>query len=108
MTSGTCRTIPSVDCGLIHLIYREKAGTSVAGNNAVSPVDSGDASDDDKPKGKAKGNFSAFAALGMEDSAPQDEEDEDFGGLMVCFGCSSVRKVICCLTCTVPVRHQSD
>ena len=63
---------------------REKAGTSVAGNNAAAPVDAGDVSDDDfKPKGKAKPAFSAFAALGLEEPPADEEEEEDFGGLMV-------------------------
>ena len=65
---------------------REKAGTSVAGNNA----DAGAASDDDaQPSGgKGKSGLSAFAALGMEDPSAADGgegEDEDFGGLMVRF-----------------------
>ncbi|KAI0662858.1 hypothetical protein C8Q70DRAFT_1042556 [Cubamyces menziesii] len=63
--------------------FWEKAGTSVAGNNAAAPVDAGDVSDDDfKPKGKAKPAFSAFAALGLEEPPADEEEEEDFGGLM--------------------------
>lgn len=57
---------------------REKAGTSVAGNNLASQAD---ASDDDQAQAGSKG-FSTFAALGVEDAGA--EEEEDFGGLMVC------------------------
>ncbi|EIW62251.1 translation initiation factor eIF5B [Trametes versicolor FP-101664 SS1] len=59
--------------------FWEKAGTSVAGNNADSLADAGAGDDDFKPKGKSA--ISAFAALGLEDP-PAEEEDEDFGGLM--------------------------
>ena len=56
---------------------RENAGTSVAGNNlATEAADE----DDFAPPTKSKPSFSAFAALGIEEPA---EEEEDFGGLMV-------------------------
>ena len=58
---------------------RENAGTSVAGNNLAAV----DGDDDDVPQPKGKAGFSAFAALGIEEAAPEEEE-EDFGGLMVC------------------------
>ncbi|KAI0829268.1 hypothetical protein BC628DRAFT_1337291 [Trametes gibbosa] len=62
--------------------FWDKAGTSVAGNNADSAIDAGAASDDDsKSKGKGKSTLSAFAALSLEEP-PAAEEDEDFGGLM--------------------------
>ena len=68
-------------------ISRENAGTSVAGNNASDPLAAGgDVSDDDLgKKGKGKSGFSAFAAIGLQDEAPEGEgeEEEDFGGLMV-------------------------
>ena len=60
--------------------YREKAGTSVAGNNVVS-VD--EQSEDDQSKTRSQGGFSAFADLGVEGVGAEDEDDEDFGGLMV-------------------------
>ena len=57
-----------------------KAGTSVAGNNTSVSVDY---PDDDVPQSASKPGFSAFAALGTTDG-PAEEEEEDFGGLMVC------------------------
>ena len=69
---------PSRKGAVRYLLLRENAGTSVAGNNLAIPQDD---SEDDAPSGKKGGGFSAFAALGIEDTA-QDEE-EDFGGLMV-------------------------
>ena len=69
---------PSRKGAVRYLLLRENAGTSVAGNNLAIPQDD---SEDDVPSGKKGGGFSAFAALGIEDTA-QDEE-EDFGGLMV-------------------------
>ncbi|CDO74198.1 hypothetical protein BN946_scf185043.g250 [Trametes cinnabarina] len=63
--------------------FWENAGTSIAGNNVASPVDAGDASDDDIAlKAKAKPSFSAFAALGLDEAPADEEEDQDFGGLM--------------------------
>ena len=59
---------------------RENAGTSVAGNNVATA----DGDDDYVPQQKGKAGFSAFAALGIEEAAPE-EEDEDFGGLMVTY-----------------------
>ena len=60
--------------------HREKAGTSVANNNLSA---AGDVSEDEisHPKGKGLGGFSAFAAI---DDGVAEEEEEDFGGLMVC------------------------
>ena len=98
MTSGECR-VPSVSprpiCFPHSSAYesRDKAGTSVAGNNVDAPADAGAASDDDQPKGKASGGFSAFASLGMEDTAANDEEDEDFGGLMVSWTRNSLPRI---------------
>ena len=81
---GLCPFLSTRLPPLIPTKSRENAGTSVAGNNLDTPIDGGDASDDGaKPKGKGKGGFSAFAALGMEDDGANDEEGEDFGGLMV-------------------------
>ena len=57
---------------------REKAGTSVAGNNIEMPADSYDG--DHGPQTQSKVGFSDFAALDVEDGPA---EDEDFGGLMV-------------------------
>lgn len=66
------------------VIYRAQAGESVANNN-VSPTNgAGDESDGDVPiHGTSKGGFSGFAALGTDDGGAAEEE-EDFGGLMVC------------------------
>lgn len=61
--------------------YREAAGTSVAGNN-FSTANAEDAEDDYAPKKNGKAGASAFAALGIEEAAPEEDE-EDFGGLMV-------------------------
>jgi len=57
-------------------VAREKAGEPIP---TTSPVP------DDPPASKSKVSFSGFAALDMgadETAAPQEEE-EDFGGLMV-------------------------
>lgn len=64
---------------LLFSFLRENAGTSVAGNNVAAA----DGDDEDAPQQKGKASFSAFAALGIEEAAPEEEE-EDFGGLMVC------------------------
>jgi hypothetical protein len=58
---------------------REKAGTSIEGNNATA---SGNVSDNEESFAKPKAGFSAYAALGLMEDVPADEE-EDFGGLMV-------------------------
>ncbi len=63
---------------------RDKAGTSVANNNVNTVAAGGDASDDGLPAPKGKPGFSAFAAIGIDDGGGADEEEEDFGGLMVC------------------------
>lgn len=69
---------------------REKAGTSVAGNNIEMSADPSDG--DHQPQTQGKAGFSAFAALDVEDGPA---EDEDFGGLMVrvhwlpCFSANS-------------------
>lgn len=65
---------------ILHSVFRENAGTSVAGNNLAVPEG---ASDDDTAKGGQR--FSAFAALGIEETGA--DEDEDFGGLMVSRRC---------------------
>ncbi|OSD01712.1 hypothetical protein PYCCODRAFT_1452538 [Trametes coccinea BRFM310] len=63
--------------------FWENAGTSIAGNNVASPAAAGDASDEDfAPKGKSKPTFSAFAALGLEEPPADEDEDQDYGGLM--------------------------
>ena len=59
--------------------YREKAGTSVAGNNVDGP---GDASGDEFASSQPKGAFSTFTSLGEENA--DGGAEEDFGGLMVC------------------------
>lgn len=64
---------------LVNPLIREDAGTSVAGNNYATNEDDGD---DYAPQTKSKPGFSAFAALGLEEPAAEEEE-EDFGGLMV-------------------------
>jgi hypothetical protein len=65
---------------------RAKAGTSVSGNNILG---SGDTSDAEDVITKPKAGFSSFVSLGlMENSGAADqaeEEEEDFGGLMVRF-----------------------
>jgi hypothetical protein len=60
---------------------RDKAGESVANNNIT--LDSGDISDHDRqPKSKAKVGFAALEM--MEDiGRGTEEQEEDFGGLMV-------------------------
>ncbi|KAL0949089.1 hypothetical protein HGRIS_009180 [Hohenbuehelia grisea] len=65
--------------------YWEQAGESVAGN--VTSL-GGDADDGAPPQSKG---FSSFAALGVDDGAPADEE-EDFGGLMSAIKASSNKK----------------
>jgi hypothetical protein len=58
-------------------IPRENAGTSVAGNNLTTEVEENDAY---LPHSKDKGGFTALTS---EEPVVEDE-DEDFGGLMVC------------------------
>lgn len=73
--------VSDISIGFDTLAYarsRENAGTSVAGNNLATNAE--DAEDDYVPPKKA--GFSAFAALGIEEPA-EEEEEEDFGGLMV-------------------------
>lgn len=79
-TSGT-RTYLVVRDVFPDTLIRETAGTSVAGNNVAAPAD--DDAGDDAPPTKSKAGFSAFAALGLEEPAAEEEE-EDYGGLMVC------------------------
>lgn len=67
---GICRPASS------HPSSRDTAGETIAGNNEIVNLTFKD-DDDDVPVAKSGG----FAALGVEDGAP--EEDEDFGGLMV-------------------------
>ncbi|KAI0070310.1 hypothetical protein K474DRAFT_1713450 [Panus rudis PR-1116 ss-1] len=70
--------------------FWENAGTSIANNNVAA---AGDASDDDLlARGKPKAGFSAFAAIGIEEPADgdaQDEDGEDYGGLMSVIKASS-------------------
>ncbi len=65
---------------------REKAGTSVVGNNSGTP---GDISENENEPRKEKVDFSV---LGADIGAAADEE-EDYGGLMVCFRDQHVRLV---------------
>lgn len=68
----------------------------MANNNAGLAV-SGDASDDEPFRPKGKGGFSAFAAVGIDDGGVAEEEEEDFGGLMVCTRVLDVlRSIISC------------
>jgi translation initiation factor 5B len=65
------------------LRFREQADESVASNNTVT-VSAGDALNDlNRPNGKPKGGFSEFASLQQDNAGGADEEEEDFGGLMV-------------------------
>jgi translation initiation factor 5B len=43
----------------------------------------------DQPMRKATGGFSGYAALAMEDEGMMEDQEEDFGGLMVSLGLSS-------------------
>lgn len=52
---------------------------------------------DDAPPVKPK--VSAFAALGVEDTGAEPEEEEDFGGLMVCTNHVLVRYNVVDLFC---------
>ncbi|KAL4241296.1 translation initiation factor 5B [Abortiporus biennis] len=56
--------------------FWDKAGTSVAGNNAGEF-----AAADDLPS-QSKSSASLFASLGIEDSGAPEDGEEDFGGLM--------------------------
>lgn len=78
---STARRYSAFDIILITWNFRENAGTSIAGNNADDPLAVGGDVSDGETKGKGKAGFSAFAAIGLQDEAP--EEEEDFGGLMV-------------------------
>ena len=65
-------------CHVYALIEREKAGSSQAG---IDLANSGaDISEETAPRPKA----SAFAALGVDLADVGMEDEEDFGGLMVC------------------------
>jgi hypothetical protein len=61
---------------ILYGAFRENAGTSVAGNNTVAAE--GDSYDYNANSSRG---VSAFAALGIEDTGA--DENEDFGGLMV-------------------------
>jgi hypothetical protein len=61
---------------VLYGVFRENAGTSVAGNNTAAAE-----GDSDDYNAKSSRGFSAFAALGVEDTGA--DENEDFGGLMV-------------------------
>lgn len=71
------------------LDLRDKMGESVPSTSIASPGAAEDDEDMSFGAGKSnsrKGGFaSGFAGLSLEDSAPggAEEEDEDFGGLMV-------------------------
>ncbi|KAF7433580.1 hypothetical protein PC9H_005541 [Pleurotus ostreatus] len=67
--------------------FWEKAGESVANNNVANGADD---DVDDAPPVKPK--FSAFAALGVEDTGAEPEEEEDFGGLMSALKASANKK----------------
>ncbi|KAI0069243.1 hypothetical protein BV25DRAFT_1818236 [Artomyces pyxidatus] len=64
--------------------FWESAGQSVAGNNASTSAGPAEDSDHDYvPQAKAKSTYSAFVALGVDDAGgEQNDDDEDFGGLM--------------------------
>ena len=63
-----------------HAHRRENVGTPAAGNDLAHTNDtSGGESQFRAPQ------QGAFAALGMTDGPEQVDEEEDFGGLMVCF-----------------------
>jgi hypothetical protein len=63
--------------------YRDKVGTSDAGNNVASTAKGSNVENQSSALGSS--GFSSFAALGMEDGSGQVDEEEDFGGLMVRF-----------------------
>ncbi|KAG9219474.1 hypothetical protein CCMSSC00406_0005368 [Pleurotus cornucopiae] len=67
--------------------FWEKAGESVANNNVLNGADD---DVDDAPPVKPK--VSAFAALGVEDTGAEPEEEEDFGGLMSALKASANKK----------------
>ncbi|THV00551.1 hypothetical protein K435DRAFT_818286 [Dendrothele bispora CBS 962.96] len=72
--------------------FWENAGESVANNNA-STINNDASDEDSKPAQGSKGAFSGFAALNMnDDTGPQGEEEEDFGGLMSAIKASSNSK----------------
>lgn len=84
MTTISGQSRPFRDFVPVHLRTvkcREQAGTSVAGNNVEAHDDR---SEDDLPRRKGAIGFSAFAALAPEDNEA-NEDQEDFGGLMVHF-----------------------
>ena len=76
---------------------REKAGTSVAGNNA-------DQLDDEGTQPVKAPGLSAFAAL-AEGDGPADEEQEDYGGLMVCLSYIVCRYVMIHKKSSQRLRH---
>ena len=62
---------------------RDNVGQSVANNNL--PTQQIGESDDNSPNAKAISGFSSFGALLMQgDGPPEVDENEEFGGLMVC------------------------
>jgi hypothetical protein len=77
--------------------FREKAGESIASQLAGVEVNGDD-------EGTSKSKFSAFAALQDEGNGVDEDEEQDFGGLMVSRNCSHalVSNVVAI------VRHQSD
>lgn len=81
-----------LQCNVL-ITFREKAGESVANNNVLNGADDEVEDAPDKPK------VSAFAALGVEDTGAEPEEEEDFGGLMVCTNHVLVRYNVVDLLC---------
>lgn len=62
----------------LYHIYRDKAGEAVE-PNAIATASTADIDEVDRPKG----GLSGYAALSMETTEVVEEEDQDFGGLMV-------------------------
>lgn len=68
------------------ILSREAAGESVAGNKI--DLANGAGHSDDDPQPASKGSLSAFAALAAEGGEGKvEDEEEDFGGLMVSIYC---------------------
>jgi len=64
--------------------HRDKVGTSVAGNNLAPTGENTDG--EHQPNALRSSAFPSLPTLGMGDSdgLEQVDEEEDFGGLMVC------------------------
>ena len=73
---------------LMLVSFREKAGESVAANTVESTLGS-NGNDDYAPQSSKRG-FGGFASLGVDVGDVGEDEEEDFGGLMVSILVSSV------------------